>query len=87
MLCCSQMKLKKASIEIAGWYGVTAVFSAYALVSYEIIEPRDLLYQLLNLTGAAGIIINSLNKKDYQPVALNVVWFFVALSAIVTMLL
>lgn len=80
------MKTKKIIIELLGWYGVTAVFSAYALVSYEVVDPRDLTYQLLNLTGATGIIVNSFNKKDYQPVALNVVWLLVALSAIVTML-
>lgn len=72
--------------ELAGWYGVTAILVAYTLVSFEVLETDTLLYQLLNLTGALGIIITSLTKKDTQPVVLNVVWACVALIAITRML-
>ncbi|MCA1806519.1 MAG: hypothetical protein LC687_01450 [Actinobacteria bacterium] len=80
------MLLHKIIIETVGWLGVAAIVSAYALVSFEIITPDQLSYQLLNLGGAIGIIVSSLSKKDYQPVALNIVWLIVAATAIVTVI-
>lgn len=76
--------MKKVKVvEIAGWYGVIAILTAYALVSFRIIEPNTLIYQLLNLTGALGIVTVSVSKKDKQPAVLNAIWALVALVAIV----
>ena len=38
-------------LEIVGWYGTGAIVLAYALVSFSVLNPTDLIYQLLNLTG------------------------------------
>lgn len=78
--------MKKLLIEIAGWYGAAAILVAYALVSFQVITGDSLLFQLLNLTGALGIIVISLYKKVYQTVALNIVWIVVALVAIAAIL-
>lgn len=80
------MNTKKIVVEIVGWVGVASIVGAYALVSYGIISPDQLAYQLINLLGAIGIIINSWSKKDYQPVVLNVVWLIIALTAIFTVI-
>ena len=69
-------------IEIFGWYGAVAIVTAYALISYEILLPESLLYQMLNLSGSAGILLSAYVKKDYQPAFLNVVWIMIAISAI-----
>lgn len=74
------MNLKLA--EIAGWYGASAIVGAYALVSFGIVSSEDIIYQLLNLTGAIGILIISLVKRVFQSVALNVVWALIATAAI-----
>ena len=42
-----------------------------------------MVYQLLNLTGALGIIAETLGKKDMQPVVLNIVWGLVALVTLI----
>jgi len=68
---------------IIGWYGVMAILLAYALLSFKVIDSNMLVYQLLNLTGAAGLIAEAAAKKDTQPVALNIVWAAVALVAII----
>lgn len=68
-------------IEIFGWYGAIAIITAYALVSFEVIIPESLTYQLLNLTGSVGILLSALQKKDYQPVFLNIVWILIAITA------
>jgi hypothetical protein len=68
--------------DLIGWYGVMAILLAYTLLSFKALTPDSLPYQLLNLTGALGIMFEAYSKKDTQPVVLNIVWAFVALLAI-----
>ena len=72
---------------IVGWYGVLAILLAYTLNSFGLVGIDNLFYQLLNFTGAIGIILVAWRKKDTQPAILNVVWAIVALVAIVRILL
>ena len=71
---------------ILGWYGTTAIIAAYILVSFSFISPHSFLFQILNGTGAIGIVIISLYKKAYQPAILNIVWTLIAFIAIVNLL-
>ena len=73
----------KLAIEIFGWYGAMAILLAYALVSFSYIEPTNIWYQVLNGTGALGIVAVSFYKKAYQPGVLNAIWAVIALLAIV----
>ncbi len=74
-------------IEILGWYGTVAIITAYALNSFNVISVVNPWYQILNGTGAVGIIILSLNKKAYQPAALNVVWALIAIFGLFQILI
>ena len=78
---------KKTKEEIIGWYGTIAIVSAYALISFAYIDANSLLYQILNFTGALGIVYISLKKKTYQPGVLNIIWAFIALIAITQILI
>ena len=71
--------------ELIGWYGIVAIVSAYILLSFEIIYSTDLLYQILNVTGALGIVYISFEKKAYQPGILNIIWALIATIAIIKM--
>jgi multidrug transporter EmrE-like cation transporter len=73
-------------VDIYGWYGVTAIVVAYALVSFSVVKPTGLEYQILNGTGALGIVLISLFKKAYQPAILNLIWTVIAVVAIVKIL-
>ena len=53
----------KTLIEIIGWYGTAAIVGAYALNSFNIIGSNSLPYQILNFTGAIGIVACSLSKS------------------------
>jgi len=77
------MKLK----QLIGWYGVVAIVIAFTLLNVGILGTDSLVYQLLNLTGAIGIIIEAGSKKDYQPVALNIVWLLVAIYGLLQIIL
>ncbi len=78
--------MNKIFVEILGWYGTLAIIMAYILVSFSFISAHSILFQILNGTGAIGIVIISLYKKAYQPAVLNVIWTLVALIAILNIL-
>lgn len=77
------MTKKQILAEIAGWYGAVAILAAYMLVSFNIISGNGLLFQLLNLTGAFGIIAIASYKKVRQSVLLNIFWSLIAVVALV----
>ena len=79
-------KKKKLLVEIIGWYGALAILVAYLLVSFDIIAGESLLFQLLNISGAMGLIILSLYKKVYQNVFLNTIWILIGLLALINIL-
>ena len=70
-------------IEIFGWYGTVAIVSAYFLVSFSFLSSTNIWYQILNGTGALGIVGISFYKKTYQPGVLNIIWAIIALIAII----
>ena len=77
------MKIKQIIEETIGWYGTVAIVGAFAMVSFEILAPTSLIYQILNGTGALGIVYISFKKKVYQPGVLNIIWAVIAAIAII----
>ncbi len=69
-------------IEILGWYGTIAIIGAYGLSSFNVVTPQSSLYQLLNVTGAIGIVVLSLKKRAYQPAVLNIIWTIIGALAL-----
>lgn len=76
----------KRLIEFMGWYGAVAIILAYALISFSYLQPQSIAYQLLNITGAVGIITISFYKRAYQPGILNLIWALVAFVSILKIL-
>ena len=72
---------------VLGWYGVVATIAAYVFVSFLILSPTSIFYQLLNFTGALGITIETYYRKDYQPFWLNLIWMLIALVAIINVVI
>lgn len=68
--------------EIVGWTGTILILLAYLLVSTKRITSDSKEYQLLNLFGAIGIIVNSLYHGAIPSVGLNIIWFLIALFAL-----
>ena len=75
-------KIKSYIDEIIGWYGMIAIVLAYALNSFNYLSSTSLTYQILNATGAIGIVYISLIKRAYQPAVLNIIWAIIAIMAI-----
>jgi hypothetical protein len=70
-------------IEILGWVGSIEVVTAYAFNSYQKIKSDSLIFQMLNLTGALFLIINSIYKEAYPFTFINSVWSVIAIVAII----
>lgn len=75
--------MRRTVLEIVGWYGAVAIIAAYILVSFDLIIADSLLYQVLNGTGAAGIVLVSVAKRSWQPAVLNTVWMAIAGVALI----
>jgi hypothetical protein len=73
--------------EIIGWYGTVAIVGAYFLNSFSVLEAKSALYQVLNTTGAIGIVAVSYRKKAYQPMVLNVIWTLIGAIALISLVL
>ncbi len=63
--------------ETIGWVGTAAILLAYLLNSTKKLSVDDRKYQILNIVGAVGIIINSGIHGAIPSVGLNVIWLLI----------
>ena len=76
----------KFLIDLMGWIGSVEVIAAYGLNSYQKLKSDSIIFQLLNLTGAIFLIINTIYYHAYPSAFINVVWVIIASVAIGRML-
>ena len=72
----------KILIEAAGWLAALLILLAYILISAGRIEGRSLTYQLLNIFGAAGFVVNSGWNGAIPSAALNIIWLGIGLVTV-----
>ncbi|MCK2220552.1 hypothetical protein MF672_043135 [Actinomadura sp. ATCC 31491] len=66
-----------------GWAGAAVLLAAYALVSSGRITGDGLTYQLMNLFGAVGLMVNSAWSAAWPSAGLNLVWAAIGVTALV----
>jgi hypothetical protein len=69
-------------VSISGWLAALLILGAYSLLSFGKILPSSWVYQVMNIVGAAGFIINCAYNNAWPSVALNVVWMGIAVYAL-----
>jgi hypothetical protein len=69
-------------MEFLGWAGVAALLTAYAGVSFKKIPPTSIVYQLLNASGGAFLVANTVYHGALAPAFLNSVWTMIAVAAL-----
>ena len=69
-------------ITVIGWVGSVAVIVAYGLNSMQKLKSNSLAFQVLNLSGAILLLINSVFKEAYPFTFINTVWAIIAIVAI-----
>jgi hypothetical protein len=72
----------KLAIEVIGWSGAALLLGAYALLSAGRLKAESTTYQLMNILGAIGFIVNSGWNGALPSAAMNVVWLGIGLYAL-----
>lgn len=75
----------KLLVDILGWIGSIEVIAAYFLISSNRVQSSSVLFQILNLSGAILLIINTIYYGAYPSSLINVVWVGIAGYALVKM--
>ena len=69
------------AVEVAGWAGALLILLAYLLLSMGRVTGQSLLYQGMNIVGAAGFVINGWWHRALPSAALNVLWLLIGAIA------
>jgi hypothetical protein len=72
----------KIAVEVIGWVAAALILGAYALLSTGRVRAESLTYQLMNILGAAGFIVNSGWNGALPSAAMNVVWMGIGIYAL-----
>jgi hypothetical protein len=72
-------------VDVMGWAGGAVLFLAYGLVSWGRLQGGSVAFQLLNLTGSAGLLANSAFHGAWPSAVLNGLWMVIGLAHVVAM--
>jgi len=64
----------KIAVEIAGWIAAVLILAAYGLLSAGKLTGKSVSYQLMNIVGAIGFVINTGYNGAIPSAVLNVIW-------------
>ena len=76
------MSTVEIAVEVVGWAGAALILLAYLLLSADKLTGQSLLYQGMNIVGAAGFVINGWWHRAIPSTALNVVWMGIGAVAL-----
>jgi hypothetical protein len=65
---------KNLALDVIGWAGAAVLLLAYWMVSTRRMEGSGIAFQLLNIAGAAALIINSYYYGALPSAGVNVAW-------------
>jgi len=72
----------KLAVEVIGWAAAALILGAYALLSTGRLRAESLTYQLMNILGASGFIVNSGWNGALPSAAMNVIWMGIGVYAL-----
>jgi hypothetical protein len=74
------------AVEVVGWAGATLILLAYLMLSAGKLTGQSIVYQGMNVVGAAGFIINGWWHGALPSAALNVLWLMIGAFASIRIL-
>ena len=75
------MSAIQIAVEIVGWAGAALILLAYLLLSAEKLTGQSLVYQGMNIVGAAGFVVNGWWHGAIPSATLNVLWLLIGAIA------
>lgn len=76
------MTATEVAVEIVGWAGASLILLAYLLLSAGRLTGHSLVYQAMNVVGAAGFIVNGWWHGALPSAVLNVIWMLIGTIAL-----
>ena len=70
--------------EIAGWVGTFFYLPGYLLLTINKIKSTEATYQILNVIGATGLIVNALYPQNNPNLVVNGAWLLIGLGALLS---
>lgn len=71
----------QVAVEVVGWAGAFLILLAYLLLSAGKLTGQSLVYQGMNVIGAAGFVINGWWHGALPSASLNVLWLLIGAIA------
>ena len=68
-------------VEVVGWAGAALILFAYLLLSAGKLTGQSLVYQGMNVVGAAGFVVNGWWHGALPSASLNVLWLLIGVIA------
>lgn len=65
-----------------GWIGALLVVASYALLTWEVLEPKSVYYNAMNFFGGVCLCYRVWIDKNYSNVFLEVIFIGVAIYAL-----
>ena len=75
------MSAFEIAVEVVGWAGAALILLAYLLLSAGRLTGQSLVYQGMNIVGAAGFVINGWWHRAIPSASLNVLWLLIGAIA------
>jgi hypothetical protein len=72
----------KLAVEVFGWAAAALILGAYALLSAGRLRAESISYQVMNIIGAAGFVVNSGWNGALPSAAMNVIWMGIGVYAL-----
>jgi hypothetical protein len=69
-------------IEVVGWIAALLILTAYGLLSAGKMDGKSVVYQLMNVVGAVGFVINTGYHGAIPSAVLNVIWVGIGVVAL-----
>jgi hypothetical protein len=70
-------------LDVVGWIGAALLLTGYAMVSSARLNGDGVPYQLINLAGSVGLMVNSAYYAAWPSAGLNLVWAAIGVVALV----
>ncbi|MEV6159150.1 hypothetical protein AB0L53_53345 [Nonomuraea sp. NPDC052129] len=69
-------------VDALGWLGAALLLFGYAMVSSSRMSGDGAHYQVINLAGSIGLMVNSAANAAWPSAGLNLVWALIGVTAI-----
>ena len=66
-----------------GWLGAVFVLVAYYLVSSNLVDPKSMRFQSMNILGALLLVYYTHSCKAYASMMVNIIWVFIGIHSLV----